>query len=75
MFFFVNIFVFIFQKVPFDDKIFSSFLTTVQDEQWKRLRSIITPTFSTGKLKQMKPRIDDTIETLLANLAKTLDEK
>lgn len=56
--------------MPLEDKVFSNLLTTVQDETWKRIRSIVTPTFSSGKLRQMKPRIDDSIKTLLVNFEK-----
>ena len=63
------------QSFNIKDPIFSSFLSTAEDEQWKRIRSIVTPTFSTGKLKRMKPRIDDALETLLANLEKAIAKR
>lgn len=44
----------------------------VKDEQWKRLRAIITPTFAAGKLKRMKPLIDDTVRTLQRNFTSAL---
>lgn len=59
----------------FDDPIFSSLLSSAIDEQWKRIRSVVTPTFSTGKLKRMKPRLDDSIDTLMANFETFSQEK
>ena len=43
-----------------------------EDEKWKRLRAVVTPTFSAGKLRLMKPFIDDTIRTLLGSFDSTL---
>ena len=34
--------------------------------------SVITPTFSAGKMKRMKPSMDDTIRTLIANFEDSL---
>ena len=49
-------------------------LSNARDEQWKRLRSVVTPTFSTGSIRRMKPRIDDIIGKLLKNFESTLKE-
>ncbi|XP_060779652.1 thromboxane-A synthase [Neoarius graeffei] len=43
-------------------------LLMLRDEQWKRVRSILTPSFSTAKMKQMVPLIHEATETLLNNL-------
>ncbi|MCI4379078.1 hypothetical protein PGIGA_G00223700 [Pangasianodon gigas] len=43
-------------------------LTMLRDEQWKRVRSILTPTFSAAKMKEMVPLIRVATETLLNNL-------
>ena len=53
-----------------DDLFFTKNIAAAQGEHWKRLRSVITPTFSAGKLRQMKPCMDDTVRTLLSNLEK-----
>lgn len=37
-------------------------------EQWKRIRSLVTPTFSSGKLKRMSPTMVDNVRRLLDNL-------
>ncbi|KAJ6223145.1 hypothetical protein RDWZM_001690 [Blomia tropicalis] len=63
------------RRIEIDDPIFGSFLSTVEGEKWKRIRSVVTPQFSTGKLKRMKPRLDDTIDTLMANFESNLKEK
>ena len=46
---------------------FGQLLSAVLDDQWKRLRSIVTPTFSSGSLRRIKPRIDETVQNLLNN--------
>ncbi|CAG2176267.1 unnamed protein product [Oppiella nova] len=35
---------------------------------WKRIRAIHSPSFSTGKLKAMKPMIEKTMDQLIAKL-------
>lgn len=57
------------------DPVFKSALTVLMDDQWKRVRSIISPTFSMGSLRRMKPRIDVTLETLLENIENASSSK
>merc|ERR1711970_1334324 len=40
------------------DKIANMFLTNLKGEQWKKLRAIVSPVFTSGKLKGMVPIID-----------------
>lgn len=35
------------------DAILDNMLTVVQGEDWKRLRTIVSPTFTTGKIKRV----------------------
>ncbi|XP_056334414.1 thromboxane-A synthase [Danio aesculapii] len=46
----------------------SDSLIMLKGEQWKRVRSILTPTFSAAKMKEMVPLINTATETLLRNL-------
>lgn len=46
----------------------SDSLIMLKDEQWKRVRSILTPTFSAAKMKEMVPLINTATETLMRNL-------
>ncbi|KAK3569789.1 hypothetical protein QTP86_004595 [Hemibagrus guttatus] len=46
----------------------SDSLIILRDEHWKRVRSILTPSFSTAKMKEMVPLIHEATETLLKNL-------
>ncbi len=50
------------------NKIMSNMMTALKGEQWKRVRSIMSPAFTSGKLKAMVPLIqrvgDDLIEFL-----------
>ncbi|XP_045167948.2 cytochrome P450 3A14-like isoform X2 [Mercenaria mercenaria] len=43
-------------------------LLSLKDEQWKRVRNIITPTFSAGKLKKMTKEINYCAELLTSGL-------
>jgi cytochrome P450 len=40
-------------------------LSMIRDDHWKRMRSIVSPTFSSGKLNKMKPIIDDCVQSLI----------
>ncbi|TRY82831.1 hypothetical protein DNTS_022047 [Danionella cerebrum] len=46
----------------------SDSLIMLKGEQWKRVRSILTPTFSAAKMKEMVPLINTATKTLLRNL-------
>ena len=39
-----------------------------RDESWKRIRNILTPTFSASKLKQMLNLMDEAANTLLKKI-------
>jgi cytochrome P450 len=48
-------------------------LMTAKDDDWKRIRSTLTPTFSSGKLKQMVPLIEESCDTLVEKLGEVAD--
>ncbi|CAL1290717.1 unnamed protein product [Larinioides sclopetarius] len=52
------------------DAMGNSFLFTLCGEEWKRMRNIITPTFSTGKIKKMINYIKQCNSTMIENLKK-----
>lgn len=56
------------QIVEIHDKIIKELLSVATDEQWKLLRSIVSPAFTTGRLRQLKYPIDDTTKLLLKNI-------
>ncbi|XP_017274474.1 thromboxane-A synthase isoform X2 [Kryptolebias marmoratus] len=44
-------------------------LLMLRNEQWKRVRSVVTPTFSAAKLKEMVPLINTATDALMNNLS------
>lgn len=53
-------------KFKFDET-FMNAISIIKDEQWKRVRSIMSPTFSTGKMRRMRPLVDECIQTMIGN--------
>lgn len=43
-------------------------LNNIKGLRWKKVRGILTPSFTTGKLKTMSPIINEAIEELLSNI-------
>ncbi|XP_068134836.1 cytochrome P450 3A29-like isoform X2 [Hyperolius riggenbachi] len=52
-----------------------SSISSAVDDQWKRIRSVLSPTFTSGKLKQMFPIIKSYGELLVKNMQKKVDNK
>ncbi|XP_013907948.1 PREDICTED: cytochrome P450 3A24-like [Thamnophis sirtalis] len=48
-------------------------MTVVVDEQWKRIRSALSPTFTSGRLKEMMPIINHYNEILEKNIQKKVE--
>ncbi|XP_067687599.1 cytochrome P450 3A29-like [Haliotis asinina] len=61
-----------FELVPYP---FSLGLFFLDDALWKRVRSIMTPTFSGRKLRQMSTSINHCAETLTSNFAKVIGKQ
>ncbi|XP_076029315.1 cytochrome P450 6k1-like [Oratosquilla oratoria] len=57
------------------DKNFSEMLFVLQGEKWKKLRSIVTPSFTTGKLKGMVPLMEEKCNKLVDLLLREGQEK
>ena len=49
-------------------------VAVLEGDDWKRVRAIMTPTFSTGKLKRMRPMLDECINILVTNIQKIIDK-
>ncbi|XP_059243271.1 cytochrome P450 3A24-like, partial [Mustela nigripes] len=45
-----------------------------EDEQWKRIRTLLSPTFTSGKLKEMFPIIGHYGDVLVRNLRKEAEK-
>ncbi|GFQ64052.1 cytochrome P450 3A5 [Trichonephila clavata] len=49
---------------------FSQHLVALRDKRWKEIRSIITPSFTASKMKQMAPIMNSAIDSLVENVEK-----
>ncbi|KAM6114137.1 cytochrome P450 3A24-like [Pterocles gutturalis] len=49
-------------------------VSIAEDEQWKRLRTVLSPTFTSGKLKEMFPIMKHYGEILVENVQKKLEK-
>ncbi|CAL1290447.1 unnamed protein product [Larinioides sclopetarius] len=56
------------------DPIIDKMVSVVQGEDWKRIRTVITPTFSTGKIKRMMSIFKDSTQTLIQNFNKAIQK-
>ncbi|KAM4053507.1 cytochrome P450 3A29-like [Anomaloglossus baeobatrachus] len=52
-----------------------SAVSIAEDDQWKRIRTVLSPTFTSGKLKQMFPIIKQYGDLLVKNIQKKIDNK
>ena len=48
-------------------------LFAARDEQWKKVRSLLTPTFSSAKLREILPIIEDAANVLAGKLEESAD--
>ncbi|NXC31849.1 CP3AD protein, partial [Campylorhamphus procurvoides] len=49
-------------------------VSLAEDEQWKRLRTVLSPTFTSGKLKEMFPIMKHYGEVLVKNVQKQVEK-
>ncbi|NXK13256.1 CP3A9 protein, partial [Herpetotheres cachinnans] len=54
--------------------VLSNAISLAEDEQWKRIRTVLSPTFTSGKLKEMFPIIKHYGEVLVKNVQKRVEK-
>nr|ABI63602.1 cytochrome P450 CYP3A70 [Macropus giganteus]ADR00354.1 cytochrome P450 CYP3A70 [Macropus giganteus] len=54
--------------------IMESAISIAEDDQWKRIRTILSPTFTSGKLKEMFPIIKQYGDVLVKNMGKEAEK-
>ncbi|CAO2630600.1 Cytochrome P450 3A11 [Lemmus lemmus] len=54
--------------------IMSKAISASKDEEWKRLRALLSPTFTSGKLKEMFPIVEHYGDILVKNLRREADK-
>ena len=47
----------------------------LEDDNWRRVRSIVTPTFTLSRLKKVKPLVDDCVDEMINNLNDFIQNK
>lgn len=50
------------------DEVMDDVMTNLRDDHWKHVRSTVSPTFSTSKLKLMSRHVENTAKSLVENL-------
>ncbi|RDD37243.1 Cytochrome P450 3A24 [Trichoplax sp. H2] len=67
---FTNRFSFVKSRPPFDDSVLQ-----LKDQEWKRVRNILLPTFSVSKLKAIVPLVKDTCRSIIRTIAQAEEEQ
>ncbi|XP_066496516.1 cytochrome P450 3A21-like [Tiliqua scincoides] len=49
-------------------------ITIVQDDHWKRIRTVLSPNFTSGRMKEMMPIINHYGENLVKNVQRKVDK-
>jgi len=62
------------KSFDFPDEILQNMLTMMDDEQWKRVRSLLTPTFSSGKLKNMAGGVNQCCNNMNEHLSEMAEK-
>lgn len=61
--------------VTFNEPVMDHMLLGLKGGTWKAVRSVMTPTFSSGKIKQTLPLVKDCAKNLVTYFNKELDKR
>ncbi|OTF78683.1 hypothetical protein BLA29_003577 [Euroglyphus maynei] len=62
------------RDVKLEDNVWDNLLFATNDEKWKRLRAIMSPAFSSGKLRKFKYCIDETYQSMALHLNEMIEK-
>ncbi|CAG0890358.1 unnamed protein product [Darwinula stevensoni] len=60
--------------LPMKDKVLSKMLTMLKGQEWKDVRSAVSPVFSSGKIKKMSLLMESCGETLVQHLREAMNK-
>ncbi|EDV26487.1 uncharacterized protein TRIADDRAFT_54542 [Trichoplax adhaerens] len=49
-------------------------LANLRDTDWKRIRTVLNPTYTTSKMKQMFPLVNDSVDTFIRKMERVADK-
>ncbi|CAG2174176.1 unnamed protein product, partial [Oppiella nova] len=61
-----------FHEFTTGDPMFENMVFMARDSEWKRIRAVMSPTFTTGKLGKMTPLIRECVDTMTDNFDKLI---
>ncbi|XP_022082457.1 uncharacterized protein LOC110974856 [Acanthaster planci] len=59
------------RKIPLSQRPLNRGLTRLDDEEWKEIRNVITPSFSASKMKRMSAMINECCDTMVTNFSRS----
>lgn len=61
-------------NLDFHNEVQKRFLFALKDDKWRRVRNMMSPTFSSGKIRRMYSKLEDCARDLALNLMENVDQ-